>query len=305
MDRPQNLRGAAQRVVGLDLAAAVESFDLGRNAAVEFVFAAEHAAAPFGERPHAAGDDLLALMAPAFVEPLGHEVVVGGRNLVHHHRSQRGPVQQPLGMELIDEPDARHHRGAVGDRKPLADVDAHGREAVFAQHLRRGAPLAPIVHLALADQRQGDVGQLHQIAAGAHAPVLGDERADAAVDELHQQIDHLGMDARTGLQQGAEPGDHRRPDIEVGQRLAGAGRVAADDVVLQVGEVAVIDTPLGHGAEAGVDAVDHLLGRKFAEEFITCGHLAERQLRTVDPCVRKQQLFNAIQFQRLYHSSFS
>lgn len=179
---------------------------------------------------------------------------------------------------------------------PLADMDPHGFEAVFAQHVARRAPRSAVVDLAFADERQGDVGQLDQVAAGADAAVFGDEGDDVAVDEFGEQPDHVGVNARPCLEQRSEAGDHGRLDIEVGQRIAGAGRVAADDVVLQVGKVAIVNPPLGHGSEAGVDAVDDLPGGEVAQEFVALRHLVERQIRGVDFCVREEDLFNAVQF---------
>ena len=82
------------------------------------------------------------------------------------------------------------------------------------------------------------------------------------------------MDARTALQERTGTRYHRALYLDVAQRFARACAVAADYVVLQVGKVFVIHTPLGHGAETGVDAVYHLVLHKFAEELIRIGALA-------------------------------
>ncbi len=56
--------------------------------------------------------------------------------------------------------------------------------------------------LALADERQCNVGQLHQVAAGADAAVARHDGGDAAVEQLGQQGDDLGMNPRAGLCEG-------------------------------------------------------------------------------------------------------
>jgi hypothetical protein len=45
--------------------------------------------------------------------------------------------------------------------------------------------------------------------------------------------------------------------------------VAADDVILKLVEVFVVDAPLCHGSEAGVDAVDDLVLREGLQEVET------------------------------------
>ena len=130
------------------------------------------------------------------------------------------------------------------------------------------------MHFAFSYEAQGYVCQLHQVAAGAYAAVARYERVYAAVDELGQQFHHRGMDARTALQKRAGARYHRALYLDVAQRLARACAVAADYVILQVGKVFVIHTPLGHGAETRVDTVYHLVLYEFTEELIRIGALA-------------------------------
>ena len=101
--------------------------------------------------------------------------------------------------------------------------------------------------------------ELHKITAGAHAPVLRDKLDDVGIDHPDEQFHQVRMDTRPGLQESSETGDHRRLDIDVRQRLPRSRGMASDDVVLEVDEILVIHPPLGHRAEARIDAVNNLL----------------------------------------------
>ena len=87
------------------------------------------------------------------------------------------------------------------------------------------------------------------------------------------------MDARTALQERTGTRYHRALYLDVAQRLARACAVAAYYVVLQIGKVLVVNTPLRHGAKTGVDTVDNLVLYEFAEELIRIGALAHTLVR--------------------------
>ena len=269
--RTQYLRRAAQRVVGLHLVLEVGLALL--LLAVEVVFALGQAPAAGRQLAHAARGVLLSALAPHAVQLLGHPVVVARRHLVHPHRRQQAQLQQPLRVVLVHSRDARHHRCAVGDAQALADVYLQRLQTALVHDLLRRAPLAAVVHLALADERQRYVRQLHQVAARPHRAVLRYVGVDAAVYERRQQPYHAGVHAAARLQQVRRAGHHGRLHVDVLQRLAGTRRVAAYDVVLQVAQVAVVHAPLCHRAEARVDAVNHLLRREALEELVAALHL--------------------------------
>ena len=83
------------------------------------------------------------------------------------------------------------------------------------------------------------------------------------------------MNAGFSLQERADTRYHGRLHGSVTQRLSGAGRMAADNIVLQVFQVTVIHTPLGHGAEAGVDAVDHFILVKLLQKTVAPFYLGK------------------------------
>ena len=129
------------------------------------------------------------------------------------------------------------------------------------------------MHFPFSDEREGHMGQLHQVSAGAYAAVAGNVRADAAVDEFHQQLDHIRMNARFTLQEGTHTGYHGGPYGSISQGLAGTGGMAADNIVLEVFQITVVYPPLGHGAKAGVDSVNDFVFVELLQELVATLHL--------------------------------
>ena len=251
--RTQYLGRAAQRIVGLHLV--LEGRSLSRVAAVKFRFALAQAAARRAYFAHPAGDFDLPGVELAGVERLGHEVVVRFDHLVEHHRSLHGPVEQASGLREVHHADSRHHGRAVGQRQPVADAEPERRYAARLHRFGRRDDFAAERDFRFADQRQRDMRQLHQVAAGADAAVARHERIYFVVEEIGQNPHHVGMYARFGVEKGLQARKHGRPHADVGQRLARAAAVRAYDVVLQAVQVGVADPVLRHGAETGVDAV--------------------------------------------------
>ena len=100
------------------------------------------------------------------------------------------------------------------------------------------------------------MGERRQVARRAEAAARWDDRVDGRVEHADEQLDDVDADAgepdreRVGTQQ-----EHRAHDL-VGQRVADAGRVRADQVALQLGGLVRLDAHVGEVAEAGRDAVD-------------------------------------------------
>ena len=131
-----------------------------------------------------------------------------------------------------------------------------GGEPGLGQGRAAGHDGRPVPGLAFAHQQQGHVRQGRQVAGGADAALAGDHRQHAAVEALGQELDGLGPDPGMGLQQAVDAGGHQGPGLLLGQRLAHAGGLAADQVQLQLGQLPGRDDHGGELAEAGVDAVD-------------------------------------------------
>ena len=76
---------------------------------------------------------------------------------------------------------------AVLHGKPLTHVNGYRLEPVFLHHLRSLAPLAPVMHFTLADERERQMRKLNEVAAGTDAAVHRYIWIYAPVDKLDQQ----------------------------------------------------------------------------------------------------------------------
>ena len=206
------------------------------------------------------------------VQSVGEMVVIRFHDLVDHRRGQDDPVEQVAGMGHVDHPDAGHGRSAVDQPEAFADMHLDGLQSLFGEYFCRGAPGSFVRNFTFADEDERQVGELDEVAAGAYAAVLGDVWENVPVDQLHDQLHHIGMQTRTGLHQGAEPGQHGGFDIDVFQRLAASGGVAPDQVVLQFKFPVAVDLVLGHRSQAGVDPVNDLPFGEFFQKFVVVAH---------------------------------
>lgn len=177
-------------------------------------------------------------------------------------------AEEVLGMKLVDDTDPCHDAGSVGRAESFAYVDPHRGKSAFLEYLGSRAPLTLIVDLTFSDKTEGDVRQLHQVATGANGAVFGNEGIDTTVDELGKKLDRVGMDAALGLDKRAYPCQHSSTNEDVVKRLACSGGVRTDDIVLEVSEVGVIHSPLGHRSETCVDAIDDFVACKVRQEVV-------------------------------------
>ncbi len=132
--------------------------------------------------------------------------------------------------------------------------------------------------------------ELYEVAACPHASVLRNKGVYASVYELAQKLYYRGMYAGASLHECAYSREHCGTNLDIGEWVAGACGVAAYNVVLKFFEVAVVDTPLCHGAEAGVDAVYYFVGDKAFEEVIAFGDLLHFTFRKCKFCVSEQDI---------------
>ena len=137
------------------------------------------------------------------------------------------------------------HRGEAGARSASAT-----------------GPRRPSWHaVAFADQRQREVGEGRQVAAGPHGALRRDDGVDARVQHRDQEVEGLGPDAAEALGQHVRAQHHEGARLRLVQRLADAGGVAAHQVELELAQLVARDDDVGEVAEAGVDAVDDLAAR--------------------------------------------
>ncbi len=87
---------------------------------------------------------------------------------------------------------------------------------------------------AFPDQRQAEVGLLHEIAARTHPTVLGNGGMYTFFQQEQQAFDHLRAHARIAQQKGDRTREHRRTHGHIGQGRAHPARVAAHQIVLEL-----------------------------------------------------------------------
>ena len=87
---------------------------------------------------------------------------------------------------------------------------------------------------------------------------------DLVVQQRDQRVQGLEADSREALCQHVGPQRHRRPHGAHRQRIAHAGRVAAQQIDLQRVERVGRNLHLGERSESGIDSVDRLVGQCLA-----------------------------------------
>lgn len=123
---------------------------------------------------------LYSLSAPAMKSSYDSTISLSITDAFTAHSNRRRAWGQ------VHQSDARHHGRAVRERQPVADAKPEGRYAACRHRFGSRDGFAPERDLRLADQRQCDMRQLHQVAACAHAAVARHERVNFVVEEIGQ-----------------------------------------------------------------------------------------------------------------------
>ena len=116
--------------------------------------------------------------------------------------------------------------------------------------------------VALADEDERQVRERRKVAARADRSAARHARVDAAIEHVDQPLERAAADAGEALGEDVGAQRHRRTHGADRQRLADAGRVAAQQIELERAKRIARDRRLGQRAEAGVDAVDRLHRRR-------------------------------------------
>ena len=153
-----------------------------------------------------------------------------------------------------------HELRAVDQREPLLRREHDRLEADGGERVGARQPLSVDPGLALADERQRQVGERREVARRPDRAAGGHVRDDAAVQALEQELDRLDPRARVALGKRVRAQQHRRADDLVGIGRADAARVAAQEAQLQLGRLLLGDRLRDEAAEPGVDAVGVLAG---------------------------------------------
>ena len=175
---------------------------------------------------------------------------------VDRHRGQgAGQAPQPGGALVPQAHQRRHDTGAVHDRQALLGGQRQRRQI----HRREGGPaghdLIAKIDRRLSHQREGDVCQRREIAAGAHRPARRNHGHDVSGDQLLQVLQQDRAHPRQPPGQGGQPDHQDRPALLGRQRRIHPAAVVAGEVARQGGGERPRDDVAEGGAEAGVDPV--------------------------------------------------
>ncbi len=119
---------------------------------------------------------------------------------------------------------------------PSFERERGGREAGAAQHVGgRPGPIATRQR-AFPDHRERKVRQRRQIAARAHAALLGNGRPKPGVEHAEQQLSKFRSRARIALGNHVGAEQHHRPDLALREQFADSRGMAAHQIHLQLGE---------------------------------------------------------------------
>ena len=182
-----------------------------------------------------------------------------------------------------------HELRAVDEREPFLRLQPHRLEARPARARRRPGSARPFERgLALADQRQREMGERREVAAGADGAAARHVRQHAAVEALDEQLDGDRARARVALRQRVRAQQHRRADDLVRVRLADPAGVAAQEAELELLGQLLGDRARDEAAEAGVDAVGVLLAavRGLLDELAGRAHALARRVGERDRAAR-------------------
>ena len=103
-----------------------------------------------------------------------------------------------------------------------------------SETLRRGQHAALVVHLAVADQRQRHVAQRREVAGRADRTLARDDRDHVGVPQRDRLVEQLPAHARVAEREVVDAQGKREPRRVDRQRVADAGRVAQQQVLLQL-----------------------------------------------------------------------
>ena len=160
--------------------------------------------------------------------------------------------RRPHGAERAER---GHELRAVDEREPLLGLEADGLEPDGVEGVRTRQPRAVEPRLALADEREREMGERGEVAGRAHRSSRRDDREHAAAEALEQELHRLHARARMALRERVCSQEHRRADDLVRVRVADTACVAPQQPELELLRQLARDPLRDEAAEAGVDPV--------------------------------------------------
>ena len=199
-------------------------------------------------------------------------------------RDVRGFRQAPRAHEP-ERAERRHELRPVDEREPLLRLQRHRCETGSLERVPARQAFAVEPRLTLPDEREREMCERSQVAAGTDRASARHDRQDAPVEALEQELDELRARAGASLGERVGAQEHRRPHDLVGIGVADPTGVAPQQAQLELLRQ-LLRNGLGDEApEAGVDAVRVLAApvRGPVDNLPGSVHLRARRVRENGP----------------------
>jgi hypothetical protein len=201
-------------------------------------------------------------------------------------RDDAGRARQPVSRCQHERADGTHHLRAVEQGQAFLGFEHQGFQAGFCERSggRHGAPF--VLHHAMADDGQCQMGQGSEVARGAHAALAGHDRVDALAQQLQEAVDEFGPTAGVAEGQRVRPEQQHGPHDLGRQGLADASGVTQEQAFLQLSGALRRHIGGGQRAEAGGDSVDDLAaGHQALDDGARLGHARAGLIRELDRAI--------------------
>jgi hypothetical protein len=164
---------------------------------------------------------------------------------------------EAVGLEEAPDGVGAHELSAVEEGEAFLALEFDRLPAFGLIDLVGGATAAfPIDFAHAKDGREHEVGEGAEVAAGAKAALLVDNREDIVVEAVDETLDGLELCAAVAEAEVLGLEEEHETDDVLGHFVADAAGVAHDEVFLELAELLFADADVAEAAEAGGDAVD-------------------------------------------------
>src|SRR5439155_22525018 len=109
---------------------------------------------------------------------------------------------------------------------------------------------------------EGQVRERGEIATGADRSLFGNERVNATIQHLAEQLNHLESHTAKPVREDICTQENHRADFGNRERLAQPATMAADKVELQFAQRFRFNFDIGKFSESGADSVDDVAAFK-------------------------------------------
>ena len=176
----------------------------------------------------------LAAKGPELVDLRQEAVTRALERLDRERAGDVGGLREPLGPDEPERGEGAHELRPVHEREAFLRLQAKRLEARARERLGAREKLAVKHCPSFADERQREMRQRSEVAAGADRAAARHLRQDPAIEKVEQPLGDLRTSSRVPLRERVGAHEQRGADDLVGVRLADAARMAAQQPELEL-----------------------------------------------------------------------